>query len=127
MKRHKHKKKGKKMSEEAKEKKVSCNKHECITIRPVADVVDERDGVEICFEIPGVKPEDISLEIKERLLTLQAKSSLHRRGMSVVYKRAFYLSDAVDTGKITAKSSDGLLTLFLPKAESAKSYRIEVK
>ena len=28
------------------------SKCECITVRPVADVTDEKDGVEICFEVP---------------------------------------------------------------------------
>ncbi len=105
----------------------STGKCECITVRPVADVTDEKDGVEICFEIPGASSDDITLEIKDKLLTLKACSSLHRRGMPVVYQRSFYLSDAVDTEKISAKASDGLLTLFLPKAESAKSHKIEVK
>ena len=105
----------------------STGKCECITVRPVADVTDEKDGVEICFEIPGASSDDITLEIKDKLLTLKACSSLHRRGMPVVYQRSFYLSDAVDTEKISAKASDGLLTLFLPKAESAKAHKIEVK
>jgi HSP20 family protein len=108
-------------------KDKECKKGECITVRPVADVTDEHDGVEISFEIPGAKAEDISLEVKDRLLTLRAASSLHRRGLPVSYNRAFYLSDAVDTGNISAKVSDGVLTLFLPKAASAKSHRIEVK
>ena len=103
------------------------SKCECITVRPVADVTDEKDGVEICFEVPGSSSDDITLEIKDKLLTLKACSMLHRRGMPVIYQRSFYLSDAVDTGKITAKASDGLLTLFLPKAESAKAHKIEVK
>ena len=103
------------------------SKCECITVRPVADVTDEKDGVEICFEVPGSSSDDITLEIKDKLLTLKACSMLHRRGMPVLYKRSFYLSDAVDTEKITAKASDGLLTLFLPKAESAKAHKIEVK
>ena len=103
------------------------NKCECITVRPVADVTDEKDGVEICFEVPGSSSDDITLEIKDKLLTLKACSMLHRRGMPVVYQRSFYLSDAVDTENITAKASDGLLTLFLPKAESAKAHKIEVK
>lgn len=102
-------------------------KCECITVRPVADVTDEKDGVEICFEVPGTSSDDITLEIKDKLLTLKASSMLHRRGMPVVYKRSFYLSDAVDTEKITAHAADGLLTLFLPKAECAKAHLIEVK
>lgn len=117
------------MTEEMIKKDAAHTEHkcECITVRPVADVTDEKDGVEICFEVPGSSSDDITLEIKDKLLTLKACSMLHRRGMPVIYKRSFYLSDAVDTEKITAKASDGLLTLFLPKAESAKAHKIEVK
>ncbi|MBQ9089085.1 MAG: Hsp20/alpha crystallin family protein [Lentisphaeria bacterium] len=100
---------------------------ECITIRPAADVTEIKDGVEICFEIPGAGSNDVTLEIKDKLLTLKACSTLHRRGLPVIYKRSFYLSDAVDTEKITAKAADGLLMLFLPKAEFAKAHKIEVK
>lgn len=102
-------------------------KCECINIRPAADVADEHDGMEITFEIPGVSAENVELEVKDRLLSLCAKSSLHRRGLPVVYKRAFYLSDAVNTSGITAKISDGILTLFLPKSEHAKAHRINVE
>lgn len=114
-------------NEIAKDAHPHTGKSDSITIRPVADVTEIKDGVEICFEIPGTGSEDIKLEIKDKLLTLTACSTLHRRGMPVVYKRSFYLSDAVDTEKITAKAADGLLTLFLPKAEFAKAHRIEVK
>ncbi|MBE6365925.1 MAG: Hsp20/alpha crystallin family protein [Lentisphaerae bacterium] len=102
-------------------------KCECIAIRPAADVTDEYDGMEITFELPGVSAENVTLEVKNRLLTLKAKSTLHRRGMPVVYKRAFYLSDAVDADNISAKISDGILTLFLPKSECAKTHRIPVE
>ena len=113
--------------DEMKKDKSHSGKCESVTVRPAADVSDNADGVEICFEIPGCSADDVTLEIKDKLLTLKACSTLHRRGMPVEYKRSFYLSDAVDIEKITAKTSDGLLTLFLPKAESAKAHRIEVK
>lgn len=102
-------------------------KNEHITIRPAADVTDEYDGMEITFELPGVSADNVELEVKNRLLTLKAKSSLHRRGMEIVYKRAFYLSDAVDADNISARISDGILTLFLPKSESAKPHKITVE
>ena len=109
------------------EKMPAAEKHEFISIRPAADVTDEYDGMEISFELPGVSAENVELEVKNRLLTLKAKSTLHRRGMPILYKRAFYLSDAVNTSGITAKISDGILTLFLPKSEHAKAHRINVE
>lgn len=109
------------------EEKNDHHKCECIAIRPAADVTDEYDGMEITFELPGVSADTVELEVKNRLLTLKAKSTLHRRGMPVVYKRAFYLSDAVNADNISAKISDGILTLYLPKAESAKIHKIQVE
>ena len=113
--------------EKANREKSAEKKCECISVRPAADVSDEYDGMEITFELPGVSADSVELEVKDRLLTLKAKSSLHRRGMPIVYKRAFYLSDAVDDTHISAKIRDGILTLFLPKSESAKVHKITVE
>ena len=109
------------------EKVTAPEKNEYIAIRPAADVTDEYDGMEISFELPGVSAERVELEVKNRLLTLKAASALHRRGMQIVYKRAFYLSDAVNAENISAKISDGVLTIFLPKSESAKPHKITVE
>jgi HSP20 family molecular chaperone IbpA len=108
------------------DKKLS-GKCECIPVRPAADVSEEADGMEISFEIPGCSAEQVDLEVKDKLLTLKAKSALHRRGMPIVYRRAFYLSDAVETAGIKARVADGILTVFLPKSESARAHRISVE
>ena len=89
---------------------------DCVTIRPAADVVETSDGMEITFEIPGVSADKVELEVKERLLGMTARSSLHRHGSPMVYKRAFYLSDAVDASGIKAKAADGLL---MPQSKSS--------
>ena len=112
------------MSDTQHKKTEAC---ECVTIRPAADVVETADGMEITFEIPGVSADKVELEVKEHLLGMTAKSSLHRRGLPMVYKRAFYLSDAVDASGIKAKAADGLLTVWIPKAENAKTYRVAVE
>lgn len=112
--------------EEKETKDPSC-KCECIPVRPAADVADQYDGMEITFELPGVSADDVELEVRDRLLTLKARSALHRRGLPIVYQRAFYLSDAVDDANISARIGDGILTLFLPKSESAKIHRIKVE
>lgn len=96
-------------------------------VRPAVDVTEENEGITIAFEIPGVNSKAVELGVKERVLSLIAKSTLTRRGMPVVYKRAFQLSDAVDVERITAKTQDGVLTLFLPKSEKAKVHRIQVE
>ena len=43
------------------------------------------------------------------------------------YHRSFILSDEVDRERITAELKNGVLRLFLPKAERARTRRIEIK
>ena len=112
------------MSDSIRKEKEKC---ECIAIRPAADVVETDEGTEITFEIPGAAADQVTLEIRDRLLSLTVESSLHRRDLPVVYKRAFYLSDAVNTAGITAKAADGLLTVWLPRTENARPHRITVE
>ncbi len=43
------------------------------------------------------------------------------------FQRSFILSDEVDRERITAELKEGVLRLFLPKAERARTRRIEIK
>lgn len=99
---------------------------EFVTLRPSADVEDSGTGVTIAFEMPGVKTADIDIEAGNGMLKIEGKSSLCRRGMPVVFKRSFYISDAVDTDKISACAKDGVVTVILPKAENALPKKITV-
>lgn len=99
---------------------------EYVTLRPPADVEDTATGVEISFEMPGVKGSDIEIEAGSGMLKVEGKSSLQRKGMPVLFKRSFYISDAVDVEKIKAAAKDGVLTLHLPKVEHAIPRKIKV-
>ena len=59
-------------------------------------------------------------------MTMTADSSLRRDGKKLVFKRVFQLADSVDVEKITAKTQDGVLTLNIPKSESARVHKIKV-
>jgi len=99
---------------------------DCVTMRPAADVEETHAGVEIVFEMPGVKGEDVAIEAGSGMLTVEGKSTLRRRGAPVMFKRSFYISDAVDVAKIAAKAENGILTVTLPKLESAMPRKIKV-
>lgn len=99
---------------------------ECIILRPPADVEETSEGVEIAFEMPGVKSSDITVEAGNGMLRVEGKSSLQRKGQPVVFKRSFYISDAVDVEKIQACAKDGVLTMTLPKAAHAIPRKITV-
>lgn len=99
---------------------------EHVTLRPAADVEETPTGVEITFEMPGVKNSDICIEAGGGMLKIEGKSALQRHGTPVLFKRSFYISDTVDVDKITACAKDGIVTLSLPKAEHALPRKITV-
>ena len=99
---------------------------EYMTLRPAADVEETPTGVEISFEMPGVRSDDIDIEAGAGMLKIEGKSALQRHGMPVLFKRSFYISDTVDVEKIKASAKDGVVTLTLPKAEHAIPRKITV-
>ena len=101
-------------------------KSEFVTLRPPADVEETATGVEIAFEMPGVKTGDIDIEAGNGMLKIEGKSTLQRHGSQVLFKRSFYISDAVDVEKIKASAQDGIVTLTLPKAPHAIPRKITV-
>ena len=94
---------------------------------PVADIVEENDKAMVYFEVPGSKAGNVSIEVKNSILTIEAESCLERHGKPILYKRSFELSDAVDVDNIKATTKDGVLVLTLPKAESAQIKKIAVE
>lgn len=97
-----------------------------IEIMPLVDIVEDEHGMTMYFEIPGVKPEDVSIEVANNILSVEAKSCLCRKNRSVVFRRCFQLTSSTDIEKIHAKTEDGILTLILPKSEHAKVHKIKV-
>ena len=93
---------------------------EPVEMRPAVDIIEGAEGVSLFFEVPGANAKSVEVEVDDGVLYVNAKSSLTRKGRPVVYKRAFYLSDAVNTAGITAKAADGLLTVWLPRTENAR-------
>lgn len=81
------------------------------------------------FDIPGLKKEDISIEVTGRQLTIsgerkreehQQKASTHRMERSYgKFSRTFDLSDAIATDVIDASYENGVLKVAIPKAEAS--------
>lgn len=101
--------------------------NEALVLMPLVDILDGTDGVTIWFEVPGANSKTVAIEVKDRIMTMKAASSLRRDGHPIVFKREFQLSDGIDVEKITARTQDGVLTLNLPKADSAKVHKIAVE
>ncbi len=102
---------------------------------PASDIVEMEDGFHILLDMPGVAREDLVIDLKENEVTISGKSGyalpesgklLHQEFAAGAYTRTFALSDTVDREKIKAVLNNGVLNLFLPKAEETKPRRIEI-
>jgi HSP20 family protein len=96
--------------------------------RLATDVHEDKDNFYALFELPGVKKEDVKVEVHDRLLTVSAE----RREKSDEKEESFSLSRSISVPEgikgdaIIAKLEDGVLTVTLPKQEQRKPRSIEV-
>ncbi len=91
------------------------------------DVIEKKDGLELIMDLPGLKKEDIKIELSEGYLTITAESSkeseekdkegnyLKRERHSGKYTRSFYVGESLTEEDIKAKFENGILTLNFPK------------
>jgi HSP20 family protein len=100
------------------------------------DAIRHENELELKFDLPGVDAESIDVNVARGVLTVSArrteehaegKKPFIRERVMGSYSRRISLSDAVDTGKIEANYSDGVLTVHVPVAEAAKPRKIEVR
>jgi HSP20 family protein len=85
----------------------------------------EKDGVyTLEVELPGVKKEDIHIDVESNLLKISAVRK--RLEEEHKYEREYHLSNEVDSANIKASSENGILTLTLTRKPEAQSKRIEI-
>ena len=105
-------------------------------VRLRVDILEESDRYILHADLPGVKKDDLSVEVEGDQLTLKAtrelhaneegKNSLSEQHRRIEYMRSFSLGDVVDPAKIEGNLEDGVLRLILHKRERALPRRIEV-
>ncbi len=106
-----------------------------IVFAPRVDVVETADDLLLYADLPGVKPDDVSLTCKGDELILHAKCAQRGHGKKPLYAeygvgdfyRAFTLAEQVERDAIEAALRDGVLCLRVPKAEAVRPKRIAVK
>jgi HSP20 family protein len=106
-------------------------------IRPRVDIHEFEDRFEIQADMPGVRKEDLSVELDKGELILRARRSARQdekastvrreRHESIEYLRSFDLGESIDPDRIQGELRDGVLTVQLYKRERALPRRIEVK
>jgi HSP20 family protein len=104
--------------------------------QPNVDILEDDNGFRIIADIPGVKPGEVTINYQNGALTINGKVAprqtektrfLMREYGVADYHRHFDVGESVDVDRIAADYSDGVLTVTLPKAESAKPRKITVE
>ncbi len=93
------------------------------------DIKENENAFEVSIALPGVKKDDIEIELKDEYLTVSATSNMKKdeedKKSNYIRKeryygscsRSFYVGDAVTENDIKASYEDGILTLDIPKVE----------
>ena len=91
------------------------------------DVRETEDTYELDVDLPGFKKDEVTLELKNGVLTIQAvkgldKDETDKKGKYIrqeryagACSRSFYVGDAVEPEDVSAKFEDGILTISVPK------------
>ena len=107
---------------------------------PTADVVVTDDDVTVTMDVPGLKADDLSIELEGDVLTVRGeRTSPHTTGKDDEgrvwqrlergfgeFERVLRVPKGLDPDAITASMADGVLTLHIPMPEARKPKRIEI-
>ncbi|MFF5013155.1 Hsp20/alpha crystallin family protein [Streptomyces sp. NPDC001165] len=106
--------------------------------RPAAmpmDAYQSGDAFVVHFDLPGVDPDTVDLNVERNVLTVQAERPgpdakeadlLVAERPHGVFSRQLFLGESLDLEKISASYNAGVLTLHIPVTEKAKPRRIEI-
>lgn len=117
-------------------KKTEQRPSETPALLPRVDVREDRGGITLLADLPGVPKDRLELKVEGDMLQIEGEIAPETpENMEAVYaevqlshyRRAFTLSSELDTAHIEAQFRDGVLTLRIPKHEHAQPKRIEVK
>jgi len=101
--------------------------YELPTRIPYVDVIDSDNEYVVKAELPGLKKETLNIQVGTNELSLAAESNveteekgktyLHRERAFSTFRRNIGFAESIDTGKVSASMTEGILEVKLPKLE----------
>ncbi len=105
--------------------------------KPAVDIFDAGRCIVIHAELPGIKKEAVSVDVKGNVLTLKGRRSVNPEVRDDQYfrkerkygpfHRAFSLPSEIDPDGITAKFKDGILEIEIPRLNDEASKQVSIK
>jgi HSP20 family protein len=112
-------------------------RRELIPRQPAIEITDDKDTVIIKAEIPGLKKENLQVNLSDSLLTIggERKQEQEKKGQGFYYSersygnfsRSIQLPSDVLADQASANFKDGILEVRLPKTEEAKRKAVKIK
>jgi HSP20 family molecular chaperone IbpA len=103
--------------------------------QPVTDIFETDEALTVVMEMPGASKEAVDVSVENGVLTIEGRIDFSKyEGLQPVYteynignySRSFRISSKIEQDGIRAELTDGVMTLVLPKAETAKPRKISV-
>jgi HSP20 family protein len=104
---------------------------------PEVDIEETDDNYELHVELPGVKPDDIAVDVEGDLLTVSGERRFYEEkeeeGFHRIerrfgaFRRVVRLPGELDPDLVVARYSDGVLTVTVPKAAETRPYRVQIE
>ena len=106
------------------------------SMAPACDVTENEDGFLLSFDVPGIKKEEINIEVTGRQLSVSGErkreegtqnGSIHRVERAYgKFHRTFDLPHGTNAEVVEASYDNGVLKIAIPKAEASKPRKIQV-
>jgi HSP20 family protein len=103
---------------------------------PRVNMAETDKQYEITAELPGLKPEEINVDLKGEMLTIsgERKEETEEKGKTFhrmeqkygMFRRTMTLPNAAEAEKVNATCKDGVLTVVVPKAKPTRPTKINV-
>jgi HSP20 family protein len=103
---------------------------------PAMDLAETKDAFVLRADLPGLRPEDVKIELENRVLSVSGERRAEHASEDAGYRRVersfgafrrtLTLPAGVDPATITAAFDNGVLTVTVPKPEQAKPHRVEI-
>jgi len=96
------------------------------------NVRDEEEAFVLSALVPGLKADDLNIQVLEDVVRIEGEFQANEEDFllhelpSGSFRRALRLPSEIDSDKVEAKITDGVLTVRLPKVESARPRKIKI-
>ena len=120
------------------ERMPSLGSGKAMNLSAACEISETGDGYLMKFDLPGLKKEDIKIDLRDNRLTVSGerreehkeKDKKHRTQYSEIsygsFSRSYTFPNNVDSSKVDARYSDGVLSITVPKSADSQTRQIAI-